>query len=73
MTKKITSINQNNDGDANPKTGLFDERKTTLVEFNRIKGSSNATSCAFNAISVVISPSGTKSLITMSSPSALVH
>ena len=26
----------------NPKTGLFDERKTTLVEFNKIKGVSEA-------------------------------
>jgi len=25
MTKKITSINQNNDGDTNPKTGLFEQ------------------------------------------------
>jgi len=31
----------------NPKTGLFDERKTTLVEFNRIKGVSEANKRAY--------------------------
>jgi len=31
----------------NPKTGLFDERKTTLVEFNKIKGVSEANKRAY--------------------------
>ena len=44
-----------------------------LTNWFNIRGSSNATSWALIAISPVISPSGTKSLIIMSSPSALVH
>ena len=47
MTKKITSIVQNNDGDTNPKTKLFEqpvwvleledgERKNGRVSFERI-------------------------------------
>ena len=44
-----------------------------LTKLFNIKGSSKATLLAFRATALVIAPSGTRSPIIISSPSALVH